>query len=99
VWVLDRDSPFKAAVFFAGPLTPAAKIPLYSFFLSTFFSFDFQRGAVLGNTPIMKFGHNLSSHQVPEWSAHYIDYKGLKKLIKSASESATQNEEADIAGK
>lgn len=31
----------------------------------------------------MKFGHTLLSHQVPEWQQYYIDYKGLKKIIKS----------------
>ena len=46
----------------------------------------------------MKFGRNLPRNQVPEWSAEYINYKGLKKLIKSASEDATEGEEADLAG-
>lgn len=31
----------------------------------------------------MKFGHTLLTHQVPEWQQHYIDYKGLKKIIKA----------------
>jgi len=35
---------------------------------------------------------------VPEWSAEYINYKGLKKLIKTASEDAKEGEEADLAG-
>ncbi|EHK97661.1 putative Glycerophosphodiester phosphodiesterase GDE1 [Glarea lozoyensis 74030] len=33
----------------------------------------------------MKFGRNLPRNQVPEWSSSYINYKGLKKLIKTAS--------------
>ncbi|KAL1607850.1 Glycerophosphocholine phosphodiesterase [Paraconiothyrium brasiliense] len=35
----------------------------------------------------MKFGHSLSRNQVPEWASSYIDYKRLKKLIKTAVES------------
>lgn len=49
----------------------------------------------------MKFGHNLPRIQVPEWAASYIDYKGLKKLIKTAS-TALKNgldREPDLAGK
>ncbi|CCG84294.1 protein of unknown function [Taphrina deformans PYCC 5710] len=30
----------------------------------------------------MKFGKNLENNKVPEFSSHYIDYKGLKKVIK-----------------
>lgn len=30
----------------------------------------------------MKFGHTLLAHQVPEWQAHYMDYKKLKQIIK-----------------
>lgn len=46
----------------------------------------------------MKFGQNLPRNQVPEWSAEYIHYKGLKKLIKSATEQHEHGEEADLAG-
>jgi len=46
----------------------------------------------------MKFGRNLTRNQVPEWSAEYINYKGLKKLIKSASDGTKQDEEIDLAG-
>jgi len=47
----------------------------------------------------MKFGQNLSRNQVPEWSSSYIDYKGLKKLIKSAAAKAVENGgDADLAG-
>jgi hypothetical protein len=46
----------------------------------------------------MKFGHNLPRNQVPEWASSYIDYKGLKKLIKSASSEVQAGEIADLAG-
>lgn len=55
----------------------------------------------------MKFGRNLPRNQVPEWSANYINYKKLKKLIKDAStddnsdgEAQQQEErgEPDLAG-
>ncbi|KAF2668112.1 glycerophosphodiesterase GDE1 [Microthyrium microscopicum] len=46
----------------------------------------------------MKFGHNLPRNQVPEWASSYIDYKGLKKLIKSAAREAQQGGTADLAG-
>lgn len=46
----------------------------------------------------MKFGRNLSRNQVPEWSSSYINYKGLKKLIKSAAEAAKQEANVDLAG-
>ncbi|KAK7547255.1 Glycerophosphoryl diester phosphodiesterase family-domain-containing protein [Phyllosticta citricarpa] len=46
----------------------------------------------------MKFGHNLPRNQVPEWASAYIDYKGLKKLIKSAGQTAKdKGREADLA--
>ena len=47
----------------------------------------------------MKFGRNLPRNQVPEWSSSYINYKGLKKLIKTASETAKQGGLVDTAGK
>ncbi|WPK27705.1 hypothetical protein PUMCH_005102 [Australozyma saopauloensis] len=31
----------------------------------------------------MKFGKTFVSHQIPEWSTHYMDYKHLKKIIKT----------------
>ncbi|CAK7273462.1 Glycerophosphocholine phosphodiesterase [Sporothrix epigloea] len=45
----------------------------------------------------MKFGRNLPRNQVPEWASSYIDYKGLKKLIRTASETAGRGETADLA--
>lgn len=46
----------------------------------------------------MKFGRNLPRNVVPEWSASYIRYKPLKKLIKSAAEDLKAGNEADLAG-
>lgn len=46
----------------------------------------------------MKFGHNLPRNQVPEWASAYIDYKGLKKLIKAATQQAKEGKNADLAG-
>ncbi|KAG8630179.1 hypothetical protein KVT40_001798 [Elsinoe batatas] len=45
----------------------------------------------------MKFGQNLTRNQVPEWSFSYINYKGLKKLIKSAHKEETAEGGADLA--
>lgn len=46
----------------------------------------------------MKFGSNLPRNQVPEWAAHYINYKGLKKLIKFLSNGNEENDTVDTAG-
>lgn len=46
----------------------------------------------------MKFGRNLPRNQVPEWSTSYIQYKSLKKLIKSAADEAKHGDGADTAG-
>ena len=46
----------------------------------------------------MKFGRNLPRNQVPEWSSSYIQYKALKKIIKSAGESSKRGDGADTAG-
>ena len=47
----------------------------------------------------MKFGHNLARNQVLEWSSSYINYKGLKKLVKAAADVARNGEDLDFAGK
>jgi glycerophosphodiester phosphodiesterase len=47
----------------------------------------------------MKFGHNLPRNQVPEWAASYINYKGLKKLIKNAADASKDASAPDLAGK
>lgn len=46
----------------------------------------------------MKFGSNLPRNQVPEWASNYINYKSLKKLIKSAAATAKQGGVVDTAG-
>ena len=46
----------------------------------------------------MKFGRNLPRNQVPEWASSYINYKALKKLIKSAVDAAKRGEKIDTAG-
>ncbi|KAH6885796.1 Glycerophosphoryl diester phosphodiesterase family-domain-containing protein [Thelonectria olida] len=45
----------------------------------------------------MKFGRNLPRNQVPEWAASYINYKGLKKLVKAAAIKARNGETVDPA--
>ncbi|GAA5815097.1 hypothetical protein MFLAVUS_008603 [Mucor flavus] len=35
----------------------------------------------------MKFGKRIQSQKFPEWSSHYLDYKGLKKFISALSGS------------
>jgi SPX domain protein involved in polyphosphate accumulation len=47
----------------------------------------------------MKFAHNLPRNQVPEWASLYINYKGLKKLIKTAAAAVKDGEDPDLAGK
>ena len=41
---------------------------------------------------------SLSRNQVPEWSSAYINYKSLKKLIRSAAERVKDGEDPDLAG-
>lgn len=42
---------------------------------------------------------SLPRNQVPEWASSYIDYKGLKKLIKTAAAAtAKTGDKADLAG-
>jgi len=36
----------------------------------------------------MKFGNYLEQQARPEWQASYIDYKGLKDLIKESAKEA-----------
>lgn len=47
----------------------------------------------------MKFGHNLPRNQIPEWASHYIDYKSLKKLIKTEAQAVEAGDEPDLAGR
>jgi len=46
----------------------------------------------------MKFAQNLPRNQVPEWASSYINYKGLKKLIKSAQKGTDTEGDTDLAG-
>ena len=45
----------------------------------------------------MKFAQNLPHNQVPEWASSYIDYKALKKLIKTAKNETRAGEDEDLA--
>ncbi|PNY25211.1 Glycerophosphodiester phosphodiesterase [Tolypocladium capitatum] len=40
---------------------------------------------------------SLPRNEVPEWASSYINYKGLKKLVKAASEKARNGEAVDPA--
>ncbi|KAH9896402.1 glycerophosphodiester phosphodiesterase GDE1 [Xylariomycetidae sp. FL2044] len=40
---------------------------------------------------------SLPRNQVPEWASFYIDYKGLKKLIKAAAKTQSAGEKVDLA--
>ncbi|KAF9972975.1 Glycerophosphocholine phosphodiesterase [Actinomortierella ambigua] len=46
----------------------------------------------------MKFGKTLGRNQIPEWSRHYLSYKGLKKEIKNsvAALACGESNHADI---
>lgn len=46
----------------------------------------------------MKFGRSLARNVVPEWSASYIKYKALKKLIRSAADEVKAGNKPDLAG-
>lgn len=41
---------------------------------------------------------SLPRNQVPEWASAYINYKGLKKLIKAAAQASKNGEQVDLAG-
>ncbi|KAF5370035.1 hypothetical protein D9758_001345 [Tetrapyrgos nigripes] len=45
----------------------------------------------------MKFGKHIQSHQVPGWSAYYLDYKFLKKIISSLEANRPASESAALA--
>ncbi|KAI5804158.1 glycerophosphocholine phosphodiesterase-like protein Gde1 [Peziza echinospora] len=44
----------------------------------------------------MKFGRNLARNQVPEWATSYINYKGLKRLLKAEVEKVKNGGDADL---
>ncbi|KAJ2010710.1 phosphate system positive regulatory protein pho81, partial [Coemansia sp. S610] len=37
----------------------------------------------------MKFGKHIQAQTIPEWAAHYMSYKGLKKIINELSAPLT----------
>ncbi len=41
---------------------------------------------------------SLPRNQVPEWAGSYINYKGLKKLVKAAAKASRDGEQVDLAG-
>lgn len=47
----------------------------------------------------MKFGRQLHKYHIPLWAGSYLDYDGLKKLIKHArTESTERGEPLDCSG-
>lgn len=40
----------------------------------------------------MKFGKTLISHQIPEWSIYYMNYKHLKKIIKHIDQAIDEDD-------
>ena len=48
--------------------------------------------------PVADCNHSLPRNQVPEWSSAYINYQGLKKLIKAAVEAGKTGQHADLTG-
>ncbi|KAJ7068001.1 hypothetical protein C8F01DRAFT_585539 [Mycena amicta] len=47
--------------------------------------------------PSMKFGKHIQAQQVPGWSAYYLDYKFLKKIISSLTHHRPASEAAALA--
>ena len=47
----------------------------------------------------MKFGKELEAKVKAEWRAYYIDYKGLKDLIKEAAREAESQARAEKRGR
>ncbi|GLB33490.1 putative cyclin-dependent protein kinase inhibitor [Lyophyllum shimeji] len=45
----------------------------------------------------MKFGKHIQAQQVPGWSAYYLDYKFLKKIISSLAANRPASEAAALA--
>lgn len=46
----------------------------------------------------MKFGKTIAQHQVPQWHQHYVNYKDLKKQIKTVVELSRGDDGLDSAG-
>ncbi|KAI0677463.1 cyclin-dependent protein kinase inhibitor [Trametes maxima] len=47
--------------------------------------------------PHMQFGKQIQAEQVPGWSAYYLDYKALKKIISSLAANRPPSEAAALA--
>ncbi|KAF8665648.1 hypothetical protein AX16_000103 [Volvariella volvacea WC 439] len=45
----------------------------------------------------MKFGKHIQAQQIPGWSAYYLDYKFLKKIISSLAANRPASEAASLA--
>lgn len=45
----------------------------------------------------MQFGKQILAQQVPGWSAYYLDYKSLKKIVSSLASGRHANETAVLA--
>ncbi|KAG0206187.1 vacuolar transporter chaperone [Mortierella sp. GBA30] len=44
----------------------------------------------------MKFGSHLKAHQAPHWKYHFVDYDGLKALLKSKSHEREFTEQDEV---
>jgi len=55
----------------------------------------------MSSITLILINHYCSLHrnQVPEWSSSYINYKGLKKLIKTAALAAKAGKDVDLTGR
>ncbi|KAJ1986517.1 phosphate system positive regulatory protein pho81 [Coemansia umbellata] len=47
----------------------------------------------------MKFGKHIQAHTIPEWAVHYMNYKGLKKIINELSAPLTPGLNSSEAAK
>ena len=47
--------------------------------------------------PSFQFGKQIQAEQVPGWSAYYLDYKALKKIISSLTDNRPASEAAALA--
>lgn len=49
------------------------------------------------NSPHFQFGKYIQAQQIPGWSAYYLDYKFLKKIISSLAANRPASEAAALA--
>lgn len=47
----------------------------------------------------MKFGQQLNQSILPEWKFYYLDYDGLKRMIKERTAAASSTENDENGGK